>query len=130
MACTPRGRTSELGRYNHLLLALGDARAFCQRQEEKMNRIPDELNESNVRQICSVLESLAKRPEISKKEIEALETATIAILAVNMGKATQRAYGQLLSAHNGNIPDELRAKLQSIGFDVDTVHRDYIADTQ
>ena len=103
---------------------------FCQRPEDKMNRIPNELNESNVRQICSVLESLAKRPEISKEEIEALETATIALMAVNMGKATQRAYGQLSSAHNGNIPDELRAKLQSIGFDVDTVHRDYIADTQ
>ena len=71
---------------------------FCQRPEDKMNRIPNELNESNVRQICSVLESLAKRPDISKEEIEALEAAAIALMAVNMGKATQRAYG--VSGHH------------------------------
>jgi hypothetical protein len=95
-----------------------------------MNRIPDELNESNLRRICSVLESVAKRPGTSKEEIEALETAAVALMAVNMGKATQRAYGQLSSAHNGNIPEKLKAKLQSMGFDVDTIQQDYIADTQ
>lgn len=80
-----------------------------------MDRIDADLDRVDVSRICGLLESIAKRPGMSSEEIEALETAAIALMTVNSTRAMQRAYKKLADAHHGDIPEVVKADLRSHG---------------
>lgn len=89
-----------------------------------MSRIKTELDEQELRRICEILEEMASRSETTADEMVALETAAIALMSVNLARYTQAAYKKLAEAHNGAIPEPLKADLREHGFDIDALESD------
>lgn len=61
---------------------------------------------------------------MSADEIEALEKAAIAVMAVTLTRSTLAAYKELSAAHDGILPENLKADLQQRGFDIDALESD------
>ncbi|WP_164102260.1 hypothetical protein [Candidatus Laterigemmans baculatus] len=89
-----------------------------------MNKTPEELSQAEVHRICGVLGGIVDRCELTESEVEAMEHAAIAIMAVNIGRASQRAYASLMNAHNGCISQSVMAGLRARGIDVDALESD------
>jgi hypothetical protein len=73
--------------------------------------------DAEIRRVCSLLESVAEQYPDGSPESDAIADAAQAFLLVRQHKVLARAYRRLKAAHNGELDDEMIAKLRSVGID-------------
>ena len=73
--------------------------------------------DTEIRRVCSILERVAKRYPDDSPESTAIADAAQAFILVRQHESLARAYRKLKAAHNGELSDEMIAKLHSHGID-------------
>jgi len=93
-------------------------------QDSQMAQIPAEPDADEIRRLCSLLEGIANRPDLTPDEVQALETAAVSLMAVHSGLAIQRAYMKLAAAYQGEIPEHVKDDMRAHGMDIDALETD------
>ena len=77
-----------------------------------------------IERVCSILESIAKNYPSDSDEALAIRDAARAYQLVQQRGALKKAYQQLLLASGGQLSDEMKAKLRSVGIEPDDLDDD------
>ncbi|MHB9081551.1 MAG: hypothetical protein ACYC3X_29115 [Pirellulaceae bacterium] len=70
-----------------------------------------------INRVCSLLESISKQYANGSPEYLALADAALAFIAVNQHQALSQAYQRLKAAFDGELTDEIKARLRGLGIE-------------
>jgi len=73
--------------------------------------------DAEIRRVCSLLENIARQYPDGSPESDAIADAAHAFILVRQHKSLARAYRELRAAQNGELTDDMLAKLRSVGID-------------
>ena len=77
----------------------------------------DSETDAEIRRVCSLLESIAQQYPDGSPESVAIADAAQAFILVRQHHSLAKAYRQLKAAWNGDLTDEMLAKLREHGID-------------
>ncbi len=80
--------------------------------------------DSELRRVCSLLEQVASQYDEGSPESKAIAAAAEAYIVVRQHKSLANAYQRLKAAKNGELDDEVLARLNALGIDVDDLEDD------
>ena len=81
-------------------------------------------DDTEIRRVCSILESIAKQYTADSPEFLALQDAASAFVVVHQRKSLSRAYQNLKVAAGGELTDEMIATFRQFGIDPDELEDD------
>jgi len=73
--------------------------------------------DAEIRCVCTILERVAKQYADGSQESEAIVAAAEAFIVVRQNEVLAKAYRRLKAAYNGEIDDDVLARMRSFGID-------------
>ena len=76
-------------------------------------------SDTKIREVCSILESIAKQYPPDSKNAQAIRDAALAYIAVHQHNRIKKSYDRLRVAFGGSLTEEMKADLRRHGIEPD-----------